>query len=167
MRSPRTIIAVVLLLAAGSLLAGPEDNIRAALAKADATLKIGSIEPSPVPGVYEVTIGDSVTYMAGDGRYWFRGDIVDLKTHENLTEMRSAALATKFNPTRKRLVDGIGESAMVTFDPAGETKHTITVFTDIDCGYCRKLHSQIAEYGKEGIRVRYVFFPRAGKNSSA
>ena len=56
---------------------------------------------------------------------------------------------------------------MIIFEPAGETKHTVTVFTDIECGYCRKLHSQIAEYGKKAtIRVRYLFFPRAGKGAA-
>lgn len=160
MISFRPVAAAAMLLAAGSLLAAPEDSIRAVLGKIVPDVKIQSVEPSPIKGLYEVMAGTQVMYVTGDGRYFVDGRIVDLNTREDLTEPRLAG-------ARKRLVDGVGESDMVIFEPAGETKHTITVFTDIECGYCRKLHKQIDDYGKEGIRVRYVFFPRAGKGSPA
>jgi thiol:disulfide interchange protein DsbC len=99
-------------------------------------------------------------YVTGDGHYFVDGRIVDLKTREDLTEPR-------LSQARKKLVDGVGEAQMVVFEPQGKAAHTVTVFTDIECGYCRKLHSQIADYGKEGIRVRYLFYPRAGKGSPA
>jgi thiol:disulfide interchange protein DsbC len=41
------------------------------------------------------------------------------------------------------------------------------VFTDIDCGYCRKLHSQIKDYDRQGIQIRYLFYPRAGMDSES
>ncbi|AUB82026.1 DsbC family protein [Candidatus Thiodictyon syntrophicum] len=160
MHSPRLIVAAVLWLAAGSLLAAPEDNIRAALTKVIPGIKITSIAPSPVKGLFEVLVGTQMMYVTADGRYFVDGRIVDLTSREDLTEPRLSG-------ARKQLVDGLGESQMVIFEPAGEAKHTVTVFTDIECGYCRKLHGQIAEYGKEGIRVRYLFFPRAGKGSPA
>jgi thiol:disulfide interchange protein DsbC len=56
---------------------------------------------------------------------------------------------------------------MVVFPPAGPTKHTVTVFTDIDCGYCRKLHQEIADYNQQGIKVRYLMYPRAGVGSES
>jgi thiol:disulfide interchange protein DsbC len=156
----RSISAAALLLAAGSLLASPEDSIRATLAKINPNVKIETIAPSPVPGLYEVLAGTQLMYVTGDGRYFVDGHIVDLNTREDVTEPRLSG-------ARKRLVDGVGESEMVIFEPSVAAKHTVTVFTDVECGYCRKLHSQIADYGKEGIRVRYVFFPRAGKGSPA
>jgi thiol:disulfide interchange protein DsbC len=156
----RSFVAVALLLGAGNLFAGPEDDIRAALAKVVPNIKIDSIQPAPVKGLYEVLVGTQLMYVTGDGRYYVDGRIVDLTTREDVTEPRLSG-------ARKKLVDGVGESEMVIFEPSAKAQHTVTVFTDIECGYCRKLHSQIADYGKEGIRVRYMFYPRAGKGSPA
>ena len=160
MYSPRSLAAAILMLAAGSLIAGPEDSIRTALTKVIPDIKIESIKPAPIKGLYEVMVGTQIMYVTPDGRYYMDGRIVDLANREDLTESRLAGV-------RKRLLDRIGESKMIIFEPSSPARHTVTVFTDIDCGYCRKLHSQIADYGKEGIRVRYVFFPRAGKDSQA
>jgi thiol:disulfide interchange protein DsbC len=148
-----------LTLATSALAASPEETIRETLEKTVPGIQISHIEPAPIKGLYEVMVGTDVMYVTGDGRYFINGHVVDLKTREDLTEPRLAE-------TRQHLIDQIGESQMVIFDTPN-AKHTITVFTDIECGYCRKLHSQIAEYGKEGIRVRYLFFPRAGKGSPA
>jgi thiol:disulfide interchange protein DsbC len=60
----------------------------------------------------------------------------------------------------------VSEDDMIIFEPK-KTRHTITVFTDIDCGYCRKLHSEMQEFLDAGIRVRYMFFPRAGVGSNS
>jgi thiol:disulfide interchange protein DsbC len=160
MHIPRSIAAAVLLLAAGSLSAGPEDTIRAALTRVVPNIKIESIKPAPVKGLYEVLVGTQMMYVTGDGRYFVDGRIVDLATREDVTEPRLSG-------ARKKLVDGVGENEMVIFEPSAKATHTVTVFTDVECGYCRKLHSQIAEYGKEGIRVRYLFYPRSGKDSPA
>lgn len=146
-------------LAGTALAAKPEDTIRAALEGVIPDIKISQIQPSPIKGIYEVMAGTQIMYVTGDGRYFVGERIVDLKTREDLTEPRLAA-------ARKALIDGIGEDQMLVFGPA-DAKYTVTVFTDIDCGYCRKLHGQIADYNKAGIRVRYLFFPRAGKDSSA
>jgi thiol:disulfide interchange protein DsbC len=153
-------IAAALLLAAAAASAGPEDNIRTALAKVVPNIQIESIKPAPIKGLYEVLVGTQLMYVTGDGRYFVDGRIVDLNSREDLTEPRLSG-------ARKRLIDGIGESSMVVFEPSQKATHTVTVFTDVECGYCRKLHSQIDEYGKEGIRVRYLFYPRAGKGSDA
>jgi thiol:disulfide interchange protein DsbC len=158
----RSFAAAALMLVTGALCAAaPEEaTIRAAVAKAVPDAKIDSIQPSPIKGLYEVMLGGQIIYASADGRYYLNGHIFELPKLEDLTEPR-------LNAVRKHALDALGESQMIIFEPPAATKHTITVFTDIDCGYCRKLHSQIAEYGKEGIRVRYVFFPRAGKGSPA
>jgi thiol:disulfide interchange protein DsbC len=148
-----------LMLVAQSASASPEKTIRDALSKIVPGVEIDSVSESAVEGLYEVMIGTQLMYVTADGRYFVDGRIVDLKTREDLTEPRLAA-------ARKTLVDGIGESQMVIFGPA-DAKHTVTVFTDIECGYCRKLHGEIDQYAKEGIRVRYLFYPRAGQGSPA
>ncbi len=160
MRISRSIAAAVLLLAAGSLSADPEDSIRAALTRVVPNIKIDSVKPAPVKGLYEVLVGTQMMYVTGDGRYFIDGRIVDLATREDVTEPRLSG-------ARKKLVDGVGEQEMVIFEPSGKATHTVTIFTDVECGYCRKLHSQIAAYGEEGIRVRYLFYPRSGKGSPA
>ncbi len=58
------------------------------------------------------------------------------------------------------------ESQMLVFG-SDKADHTITVFTDVDCPWCRRLHSQIADYNKLGIRVRYLFFPRSGPDTES
>jgi thiol:disulfide interchange protein DsbC len=160
MHKSRIFAAAALMFGAGTLVAGPEEDIRASLAQVVPDIKIDSIQPAPVKGLYEVMVGTQLMYVTGDGRYFVDGRIVDLKTREDVTEPRLSG-------ARKKLVDKVGESEMVIFEPSAKTQHTVTVFTDIECGYCRKLHKQIEEYGKEGIRVRYMFFPRAGKGSAA
>jgi thiol:disulfide interchange protein DsbC len=142
-----------------ALAASPEQTVRDALERVAPGVKIGAIAPAPIAGLYEVMIGTELMYVTEDGRYFINGHIVDLKTREDLTEPRLAQV-------RKERVEHLGEDKMVVFG-AADAKHTVTVFTDIECGYCRKLHSQINDYNKEGIRVRYLFFPRAGKGSPA
>ena len=116
------------------------------------------IRPSSIPGLYEVTVAPQVLYISSDAKLLFYGDIVDRETGKNLTTpIRDQA--------RLSIVNDMDESSMIVFAPKKETKHTITVFTDIDCGYCKKLHSEMAQYNDLGIKVRYLAYPRAGLNS--
>ena len=112
------------------------------------------IRPSPMPGIYEISLGSRMAYISADGKYLIQGDLFDTTTEENLTEKRRMA-------ARMTSLDNVSESSMIIFEPQQAT-HTITVFTDIDCGYCRKLHRQIDDYNAKGIRVRYMSFPRSG-----
>jgi len=143
-----------LALTTASALADEAANIRSALAKVLPDYKPTSVQPTPVDGLYQVEIGPQVMFVTGDGRFLIDGAIVDLKTREDITETaRSAA--------RLRAINAVGEDNMVLFD-APISKHTVTVFTDIDCGYCRKLHQQVDAYADEGISVHYLFYPRTG-----
>lgn len=119
--------------------------------------KPDAVNPTPVPGLYEVILGARVLYVSADGRFVLRGDLVDIEKGENLTETRSGQL-------RVQAIAAVPESDMIVFAPPGpmQAKHTITVFTDIDCGYCRKLHAEIDNYLRAGIRVRYLAYPRSG-----
>lgn len=116
------------------------------------------VAEAPVSGLYEVAYGPKVYYVSLDGRYLFSGELYDLKNRTNLTEKnRSGA--------RVKALGEIDESSLIVYKAKGEEKHVITVFTDIDCGYCRKLHSGMAKMNELGITVRYMAFPRAGLNS--
>jgi thiol:disulfide interchange protein DsbC len=119
-----------------------------------------SVADSALPGLYEVTIGAQSLYLSKDGRYVIQGDILDLTSSDNVTENRR-------NGLRAKAIDAVGEDKMIIFSPKNETKYTITVFTDIDCGYCRKLHQEIASYNDLGIKIRYMMFPRTGLNTES
>ncbi len=117
-----------------------------------------AVNEAPVDGLYEVTYGPKLYYVSLDGRYLFTGELYDLKSRTNLTEQNRAG-------ARLKALSAIDESSMIVYKAKGEEKHVVTVFTDIDCGYCRKLHSGMAKMNELGITVRYMAFPRAGINS--
>lgn len=118
-----------------------------------------SIAPTPVAGIYEVLIGPHVVYISADGKYLFQGELVDLQTRTSLTEPRR-------REAQRAALAKVSEDQMIVFKPE-QVKHTVTVFTDIDCGYCRKLHGELDQYLAEGIKVRYLMYPRAGANSES
>ncbi len=146
--------AAALLSVSTAASASEAQTIRAALAKVLPNEKPTSVQPTPIDGLFQVEIGPQVMYMTGDGRYLIDGAIVDLETRENLAEKAQ-------NEARQRTLEAMGEDQMIVFE-APNAEHEITVFTDIDCGYCRKLHQQIEGYAEEGISVRYLFYPRTG-----
>jgi thiol:disulfide interchange protein DsbC len=121
--------------------------------------KLEDIHPSPIPGIYQLTQGADISYLTEDGKYFIDGNVYDMESRANLTE----ALRTQ---ARVALIGAVPESEMVIFAP-DKPRYTITVFTDVDCGYCRKLHSQIAEINRLGVKVRYVFFPRTGPGTES
>lgn len=122
-------------------------------------MKVTEIKPSPIPGLYQVTAPPMVLYMTKDGRYAVKGDIIDLVKQVNIS---AAARAT----AKKDALAKVSEKDMIIYKPK-HVKHVVTVFTDIDCPYCRKLHSEIPEYNKRGIEIRYMAYPRAGIGSSS
>ncbi len=136
-----------------------EQSIRETLQKVMPNVKPDSITPSPVGGVYEVMIGTQIFYMSGDGKYIIQGSIYDINERKDISEEKIAK-------ARVKAISEISPDQMIVFAPE-ESKHTITVFTDIDCGYCRKLHSEMDQYHKNGITINYMFYPRAGKGSES
>ena len=154
-------ILLGLLLAVPLLAAGAPDQrqLRSGLERLLPGLEVGEIRAAPVEGLYEVVLGSRIVYVSGDGRYLLQGPLIDLAQQKNLT-------APRLRQMKAEVVASLDESRMVIFGPE-DARHTITVFTDIDCGYCRKLHSEIDQYTGRGIRVRYLFYPRAGVGSSS
>jgi thiol:disulfide interchange protein DsbC len=119
----------------------------------------GDVRATPIAGLYEFGQGADLVYVTADGRYGISGDIYRVADKENISEARRREL-------RLALVGAMPESSMLVF-AAAVPKYTVTVFTDVDCGYCRELHRQIAEYNRLGIKVRYMFFPRSGPDTES
>ena len=136
-----------------------EAAVAKALSKIIPGLTQQDIAPTPVTGLYQVNAGARVFYVSADGRYIIQGEMVDLLNRENLT-------ANALTNARKATLAKIDEKSMIIF-PAKKAKHTITVFSDIDCGYCRKMHASLSDYTDAGITVRYLFFPRSGANTES
>jgi len=133
------------------------DAIRQSLGKVLPGVTLDQIKPSPLPGVSEVLVGPRLLYISDDGKYLLQGSLIDLETRKDISEERRKGI-------RLDAIDKVGVDNMIVF-PAEKERHAITVFTDIDCGYCRKLHSEIQQFNAEGITVRYLMFPRAGVGS--
>ena len=114
------------------------------------------IRPTPLDGLYEVVYGGQIYYVTGAGHYLIQGDLLDLRAMTNLTERTR-------KQQRAKVLAGLDEKDMIVFEPEGPVKHVVTVFTDVDCGYCRKLHREIQTYLDRGIQIRYLSFPRTGK----
>jgi thiol:disulfide interchange protein DsbC len=133
--------------------------VRQAVAKAVPGVPIGSIKPAPIAGFKEVALSGRVVYVSDDGKHLFQGTLIRLDDRANLTEASEAVL-------RRGILAAVGKDRRIVF-PAKVQKHKLTVFTDIDCAYCRKLHSEIAKINASGITVEYLFFPRAGVPSES
>lgn len=119
-------------------------------------VKPEELKSTPIPGLYELNRGGEVGYVSADGRYYLSGELHDLKTNANLTEQ-------SMKEVRRKLLAAVADKDMIVFGPSSQ--YMITVFTDIDCGYCRKLHEDVPKLNQMGIQVRYLFFPRSGPNT--
>lgn len=115
------------------------------------------VVPSPIDGWYTVRKGAIVAYISADGRYLLQGDMIDLDRQANLTEEAR-------NGARREMMATVPDDDTIVFAPE-EVKHTVSVFTDVDCTYCRRLHREIDDYNAKGIAVRYLLYPRNGPSS--
>jgi len=116
-----------------------------------------AISETPIEGVLMVQVSGDIVYATADGKYLIQGRVIDLETREDLTEGAKADI-------RKQFMAQMDTQSQITFSPEDPT-YELTVFTDIDCGYCRKLHAQVDEYNEAGIAIHYMAFPRAGIGS--
>ena len=135
------------------------EEVRAKLTAMFESIEPENISASPIDGWYTIQQGSIVAYVSANGRYLMQGDLIDLDSQLNLTEQSR-------NGARRELLETLGDDEAIVFSPV-EVKHTVTIFTDIDCGYCRKLHNQIDQYMDEGIQVRYLLYPRNGPASKS
>ncbi len=160
----RKLVLFVCCLAAGYVHAdaSPEEveqNIRATLQKFVPDEPVTRIRSTPFENMYEVVLGPNVIYMSGDGRYIFKGDLLDMNARENVSENERAE-------ARKQIFAGLSQEQFIEFSPE-QPRNIIYVFTDIDCGYCRRLHRDVEVLNENGLGVRYLAYPRGGIGSPA
>ncbi|OAI16138.1 disulfide bond formation protein DsbC [Methylomonas lenta] len=153
----RLMVLAALFLASSSY--ADEAAVKKALSEFMPDINIESIKSAEIKGLYEVVAGGNIFYVSEDGRYLLQGQMYDAVEKKNITE-------NKLADVRKLALEKVGENKMIVFKPK-TSKYMVSIFTDIDCGYCRKLHSEIDQYLAQGITVRYLFFPRAGKGSDS
>jgi len=118
-----------------------------------------AISETPIEGILQVQINSDIVYVTADGRYLLQGQIMDIESRANLTDQAKSGI-------RVGLLTDLKRDEQISFSPE-KPEYDLLVFTDIDCGYCRKLHNQVAEYNEAGIAIHYMAFPRAGVGSAS
>lgn len=131
---------------------------RDALRSIDPAIRIESLSPAPIPGFQQAIVGGQVVYVSDDGHYLMQGTLYDVRGRRDMGEGALKRL-------RRELVASVPVADRIVFAPK-DPQYTVTVFTDVECGYCRKFHSEIAEYNRLGIAVQYLAFPRMGLGSA-
>lgn len=140
-----------------------DEKIKARLMGVNANIQVDTIAPSPMAGVVEVVLASGETlYASEDGEYFLLGSLFQVQGNDfvNLSEQKK-------NVQRQAWLKEIDEKDTVVFPAKGEEKAVLHVFTDVDCGYCRKLHNEIDDINGLGISVHYLGYPRAGINSAS
>jgi len=132
-----------------------EAKIRALVPNA----KTIAISETPIKGLLQVQINSDIVYVTDNGEYLLQGQIMNIDTRANITDQAKSGI-------RLSLLTDLNQDEQITFAPE-VAKYDLLVFTDIDCGYCRKLHNQMKEYNDEGIAIHYMAFPRAGIGSGS
>ncbi|MDH5832098.1 DsbC family protein [Luteimonas sp. M1R5S18] len=135
----------------------PEDRARQAIESINPAIQIDAIAAAPLPGFREVVVGGQTVYVSDDGKYLLQGSLFDVEAKRDVSQAGVAEV-------RRKLIADVPEGDRIVFAPTNP-KYTVSVFTDVECGYCRKLHQDIAEYNKRGIAVEYLAFPRMGLNT--
>ena len=158
----------ILLAASSYLLASPAmsagdaaelQKVRDTVSGMFAGIDADDVYASDIDGWYTIRKGAIIAYISSDGRYLLQGDLIDLVDQTNLSEKDR-------NDARVKMMAGVSNDELIVFTP-DEVKHSVSVFTDIDCTFCRRLHSQIDEYLEAGIEVRYFLYPRNGPTSAS
>jgi thiol:disulfide interchange protein DsbC len=137
-----------------------DSAIRAAVAALNPQLKITSIENSKIPGLKQVVVGSEVLYFSSDGKHLIQGTMYEAGTRRNLTDDALAGM-------RLQALKQVGARDMIVFPAKGAKRYAVKVITDIDCGVCRKLHSELAQFSDAGIEIQYILAPRAGVDSDS
>ncbi len=159
---------LAILVGAGLLLAGliaqaaddvPSlDELRQRVSESLPGITLSSVADTPVDGLYELVIDGTIYYVDASGKFLLEGSLIELESRSNLTEARLGTL-------HMDILNAVGDDQMLVYTPENPSGRSITVFTDISCGYCRRLHAEIDTLLDAGIAVNYLLFPRAGLGS--
>ncbi len=144
-----------------------KNTIYARLNEARPDINLSNLRPSPMPNLYKIDLNGQLAFVSEDGSFLISGEMYRVNPGYlvNLQEEERRQQEEAFAPQRAKMLAAIDKKDLVIYTPEKETKGHIYVFTDIDCGFCRKLHGQMKEMLDQGIEVRYLAFPRAGINS--
>jgi thiol:disulfide interchange protein DsbC len=155
----KLLVVLSCLMITSSLSAGPQEEqlIRESINKVLPDMEVDRIEESAIPGLFTVFIGAEIFYVTKDGQYLIRGDMIDLPNKTNLSEEKRTI-------ARRSILKTIPKDQFITFHP-NKAEHSVYVFTDITCGFCQKLQSEITEINDRGIAINYLAFPRTGLNT--
>lgn len=152
-----------------SISADQQAKIINKLKQARPELNYTEIESSPIDGLYKIKINGQVAFVTADGAYLVAGDMFEVAVGNliNLQDQDRREAEIAFESQRAKMIGAVDKSDMIIFSPKGDVKGYVSIFTDIDCGFCRKLHREIDSFLDRGIEVRYLAFPRAGVNSKS
>ncbi len=151
-------ISLLLIITTTNVFAGKAEVI-SSLSKYFKNISEKDINKAPVKNLYEVTIGGDIVYVSKDGKYLISGEIIDLKSQANLTNLRKAMLV-------KSILNTVDDNEKIIFK-AQKEKYAVNVFTDVDCPFCKKLHANMKEYNKLGITIKYLASPLASLHPKA
>ncbi|MBT8141606.1 MAG: DsbC family protein [Gammaproteobacteria bacterium] len=132
---------------------------RAELAEKLPSVSVDQINESWVKGIYAVDLGERYAYVTEDGKHLFVGELINMENGQNHSRI-------EIGKKRVDAINNIPEENFIIF-PAKDKKHTIIVFTDIDCTWCRRFHAEINDYSELGIEVKYLLRPRSGPQSKS
>ena len=163
-RTPLIFAALLFNLVVVSNIAAEVDEARAGIVEEKVrslapNAKTIAISETPIEGLLQVQINSEIVYVTSDRQYLVQGQIMEIDSRANITDDAKSGI-------RMGLLEDLKQDEQISFSPV-EPKHELLVFTDIDCGYCRKLHNQVEEYNEEGIAIHYLAFPRAGVGSAS
>lgn len=165
MRRARAVLAVLLAGVIGVAGAADEniedaelESVRDRVLQVVPDIRREDVRRAPAPGLFEVQHGMAFAYATADGKYLLRGDLIDLESGVVLTELSRRA-------ARARSLHKLGETAVAFNPPDGPIRHTIFIYADVDCRYCRALHREVPRLNEKGVAVRYLFYPRKGERS--
>ncbi|MGI9271481.1 MAG: thioredoxin fold domain-containing protein [Woeseiaceae bacterium] len=154
------LVAAVSLLPVAALQADDNlEQVRLKVGEMFDVIDAKDVNPSPVDGWYTIQKGSIVAYISSNGRYLLQGDMIDLELNVNMSEVART-------DARRELMSAVKDEDVILFSPAVK-KYSVSVFTDVECSYCRRLHGQIDDYLAHGIEVRYLMYPRNGPSSQA
>lgn len=161
----QVMVVCALFIALPSFAAVPSEEVTnrilSNLATARPDLEYSAVMGTPIDGLYEVRVnGGPTLYVTEDGNFFIAGDLftIDKGRFVNLQEKERSK-------ERVELMAKVDKADQIIFSPKGEVKAYVNVFTDVDCGYCQKLHKEIKAINDYGIEVRYLAYPRSGPGS--
>ncbi len=152
------LVVISLAISSSALAESTVDEVQKRVSERLPGIGITSLTESPLPGLFELVTDGQIYYVDESAEYLVDGSLIRLSDRENLTDARLGGI-------QMALINAVGEENMLIYEPEVPSSRSITVFTDISCGYCRRLHGEIDTLLDAGVRVRYLLFPRAGLGS--